>query len=92
MSGNLPDVPVDDIVISSGKLVVATDLGVVVSADGGAHWSRLGTNLPTTLTVFPCAFTLLGPDDYSKFGLTEYWVRVFIAPVINSNPSIAYAN
>src|SRR5207249_3516217 len=44
VSGNLPDVPVNDIVISRGKLVVGTDLGTVVSSDGGATWQRLGAN------------------------------------------------
>lgn len=58
VSGNLPDVPVNDTVIRSGKLILATDLGTVVSGDGGGHWSRLGTNLPYT-TVMDLS---LGPD------------------------------
>jgi hypothetical protein len=51
VSGNLPDVPVNDIVITGGKLVVGTDLGTVVSSDGGAHWARLGSNLPYTTVM-----------------------------------------
>ena len=51
VSGNLPDIPVNDIVISTGKLVLGTDLGVVVSANGGATWSRLGGNLPYTTVM-----------------------------------------
>ena len=58
VSGNLPDVPVNDIVISHGQLVAGTDLGTVVSSDGGATWSRLGSNLPYT-TVMDLH---LGPD------------------------------
>jgi hypothetical protein len=47
ISSNLPDIPGDDIVITSGgKLVVSTDVGVVVSSNDGASWQRLGTNLP----------------------------------------------
>jgi photosystem II stability/assembly factor-like uncharacterized protein len=57
ISGNLPDVPMDDIVYQNGKLVVASDIGVLTSADNGATWSRLGTNLPNVvvdqLTVDP---------------------------------------
>ena len=43
VSGNLPDVPVNDVLIVGGKLVVATDLGVVVSATAarpGRGWAR----------------------------------------------------
>ena len=58
VSGNLPDVPVNDIVISQGRLVVGTDLGTVVSSTGGASWARLGSNLPFT-TVMDLH---LGPD------------------------------
>lgn len=57
VSGNFPDVPVDDIVIRGGKLIVATDLATLISTDGGASWARLGTKLPVTtvmdLTVGP---------------------------------------
>jgi hypothetical protein len=49
VSGNLPDVPMDDVVFERGKLVVATDFGVFTSADLGASWSRLGTNLPNVV-------------------------------------------
>jgi hypothetical protein len=49
VSGNLPDVPMDDVVmLGGGRLAVATDFGVFTS-DGGASWSRLGTNLPNVV-------------------------------------------
>ncbi len=41
------------------KIVLATDLGVVVSGDSGAHWSRLGGNLPYTTAMD----VHLGPDN-----------------------------
>jgi photosystem II stability/assembly factor-like uncharacterized protein len=57
VSGNLPDIPMDDIVVWKGQLVVGTDTGVFVSSNGGGTWSRLGTNLPNVvigqLTVDP---------------------------------------
>ena len=48
-SGNLPDVPMDDIVSEKGNLVVATDFGVFTSSDDGASWARYGTNLPNVV-------------------------------------------
>lgn len=52
ISGNLPDAPGDDLVLtSSGKLVVATDIGVFVSQSShGGSWSRFGANLPNAST------------------------------------------
>ena len=58
VSGSLPDVPVNDIVISGGRLVLGTDLGTVVSSVDRATWYRLGGNLPYT-TVMDLH---LGPD------------------------------
>jgi hypothetical protein len=49
ISGDLPDIPGDAIVMIGGKLVLATDAGAFVANDGGGtstSWSRLGTNLP----------------------------------------------
>ncbi len=51
VSGNFPDVPVNDIIVRNGKLIVASDLSTLVSTDGGAHWSRLGGNLPFTTVM-----------------------------------------
>jgi hypothetical protein len=59
VSGNLPDVPVNDVLLVGPNIIVATDLGVVVSSNGGATWSRLGGNLPYTTTLD----IHLGPDD-----------------------------
>ncbi|GII25757.1 WD40/YVTN/BNR-like repeat-containing protein [Planosporangium mesophilum] len=47
ISGNLPQAPVNDLVIARGAtLYVATDQGVFVSHSGGWRWQRLGTGLP----------------------------------------------
>jgi hypothetical protein len=46
ISGNLPDAPGDDLVLASGKLVEASDIGVFVASAGqgaATSWSRLGT-------------------------------------------------
>lgn len=46
ITGDLPDVPVNDIAALDGRLVIATDLGTFVSDNGGANWQRLGTAMP----------------------------------------------
>ena len=52
VSGNMPDVPADDLVVTDGgTLVLATDLGVLISTDGGAHWQRFGGNHPLTTVM-----------------------------------------
>jgi hypothetical protein len=47
LSGNLPQAPVNDVVLSRGNIVyVATDQGVFVSPQGADRWQRLGRGLP----------------------------------------------
>jgi len=49
VSGNLPDTPVNDVVIDpdlANTLYVATDVGVFRSSDGGVTWSTLVSGLP----------------------------------------------
>ena len=49
ISGNLPDVPVDTIVLdpsSDSTLYVGTDAGPFVTVDGGKSWQRLGDAMP----------------------------------------------
>ncbi len=49
ISGNLPDVPMNDVVHENGHIVVATDFGVFTSADDGTTWFRYGTGLPNVV-------------------------------------------
>jgi hypothetical protein len=45
ISSNLPDAPANDFVLSQGKLVVATDVGVFKRAANGS-WGKFGTGMP----------------------------------------------
>lgn len=49
ISGDLPDAPVNEIVVLDGgeRLVVGNDVGVFLSDDDGATWKAVGTGLPT---------------------------------------------
>ncbi len=48
ISGNLPSVPINDVVVSTydGTLFIATDTGVWYSINQGIHWDIVGNNLP----------------------------------------------
>jgi hypothetical protein len=60
ITGNLPDIASDTLVLSHGKLALATDQGVFTATEGrgtSTRWSRLGRGLPNAavddLTVGP---------------------------------------
>jgi photosystem II stability/assembly factor-like uncharacterized protein len=46
IAGNLPQAPVNDIVIVGTTLYVASDVGVFRSANGGSTWKTAGSRLP----------------------------------------------
>jgi len=46
IDGDLPDIPANDLLELDGTLLLATDLGVFASDDGGSHWQRFGTGCP----------------------------------------------
>ncbi len=54
ISGNLPQTPVNDILVdpqNANRLYVGTDVGVYISGDLGGSWSKLGTGLPLAVVV-----------------------------------------
>jgi photosystem II stability/assembly factor-like uncharacterized protein len=65
ISGNLPDAPARDLILTnSGRLLVATDVGVfTASATNHTSWSQLGGNLPHSvvddLSLYPGGTSVL---------------------------------
>ena len=61
ISGNLPQVPVNQLFIAPGSLdsilVAATDAGVYATRNSGQNWFRLGSNLPS-VPVFDFAHNI----------------------------------
>ncbi|MGW5664600.1 glycosyl hydrolase [Streptomyces sp. NPDC003758] len=52
VSGNLPDVPANTVVLlKNGTVAIGTDLGVLVRPAGASSWKVAGTNLPTTAVL-----------------------------------------
>lgn len=46
LSGNLPRADVHRLILRSGRLYAATDVGVFTAKAGSKHWERFGTGLP----------------------------------------------
>ncbi|MER6124237.1 glycosyl hydrolase [Streptomyces sp. NPDC001795] len=52
VSGNLPDVPANSVVLlKNGTVALGTDLGVLVRPAGSSTWKVAGENLPTTAVL-----------------------------------------
>ncbi|MDQ1687208.1 MAG: hypothetical protein QOK42_183 [Frankiaceae bacterium] len=78
MAGDLPQAPVNDILLLGHDIVVATDVGVFLSHDavGGKHWLRLGSGLPQT-PVWDLAYVAKSNSVYAAdFGRGVYSVAL----------------
>lgn len=52
ISTELPDIPFNDIEIDSfGNLFLATDIGILASADNGVSWEVFGANFPSVVVT-----------------------------------------
>jgi len=90
ISSNLPDAPVNDIIVdpdSAGRLYVGTDVGVFVSENLGNNWSYLGENLPnapiTDLVLHNPTRTLIA----ATYGRSKY--SIDLSPVTSVGNEIA---
>ncbi|MGB5531273.1 MAG: hypothetical protein WBQ32_15000, partial [Ignavibacteriaceae bacterium] len=86
ISSNLPDAPVNDIIVdpdSAGRLYVGTDVGVFVSNSLGSTWNYLGENLPnapiTDLVLHNPTRTLIA----ATYGRSMYSIDLTPITVIN---------
>lgn len=93
ISSNLPDAPVNDIIVdpdSTRRLFVATDVGVFVTGSLGNNWNYLGENLPnspiTDLVLHNPTRTLIA----ATFGRSMY--SIDLTPVTSVSNEIAEVN
>jgi len=99
IAGNLPDVPINDVVVDPAdtqRLFLATDVGVYWTPDQGAAWAPLGNGLPFTavfdLTLHAPSRTLVAAThgrSQWKADLTQIPVAVAPAPGAPGTPRIA---
>jgi hypothetical protein len=88
IAGDLPQAPVNDILLLGKDIVVATDVGVFLSHDAitGKHWLRLGTGLPQT-PVWDLAYVAKNNSVYAAdFGRGVYSIAL---PAGTGAPKVA---
>ncbi len=90
ISGNLPNIPVNDVLIDpdlAGALYVATDVGVFQTTDGGAIWSPLGSGLPRVVVMGLKLHRRSRTLRAATFGRSMWDLSIPVgnlAPIINS--------
>jgi photosystem II stability/assembly factor-like uncharacterized protein len=59
ISGNLPDAPINDVVVypdDRNVLFIGTDVGVFYTTNLGVNWYRFGTGMPVTAVVMDLSY------------------------------------
>ncbi len=74
ISGNLPAVHTDSVIIRDGQLLVGTDIGAFISADlDGSTWAVLGKGLPSS----PVTMLRLHPGDDTRLFASTFGRHVW---------------
>jgi hypothetical protein len=75
ITGDLPDVPANWVVLRGSQLIVGTDIGVFISSDtSGSSWSVLGHGLPSV----PITHLALKPGDPNTLVSATYGRGVYL--------------
>ncbi len=75
ITGNLPDVPANWVVLRGSQLLVGTDIGVFISSDtNGSSWGVLGNGLPNV----PITHLELKPGDPNTLVAATYGRGVYL--------------
>lgn len=95
-SQNLPDLPLQSVVIDPGTtphaIIVATDAGVMRSADGGATWQVFGVGLPTVDARSLAIDTSVSPAilRIGTYGRSTFELTAATGPLLAVNANLAF--
>ncbi len=93
ISSNLPDVPVNDIIVDAdneGWIYLATDIGVFVTFTEGENWTLLGEGMPNTPIVDICLHRPTNMLLAATYGRSMYKANLkSLTSVKNINTSLA---
>jgi hypothetical protein len=79
ISGNLPKVPANAVVLRDGQVFVGTDLGIYTTRQGSTHWARVGGNLPNS-SVLDLRLNPSGSELVAALHGRGVWTYSFGAP------------
>jgi hypothetical protein len=86
ITGDLPDVPANWVLVRGGQLVVGTDIGVFASSDtNGSGWAVLGRGLPNV----PVSHLALKPGDPNTLVAATYGRGVYLYHFDSPPPAAA---
>lgn len=89
VSGDLPDVPVNSLVVDArGTLVAGTDTGVFISTNNGTNWTPLGSGLPD-VPVFQLILRGDGTLYAATHGRGLWSLYVGLIPLAPTSPPTA---
>jgi hypothetical protein len=84
ISGNLPDIPTNSIVLDprTGTIFIGTDAGVYASTDGGSTWNRYGNGMANARVVDMVLNTTTGILGVGTHGRGMWEILVPVTPVL----------
>jgi photosystem II stability/assembly factor-like uncharacterized protein len=86
ITGNLPDVPANWVILRGGQLIVGTDIGAFASSDtNGSSWAVLGNGLPNV----PITHLELKPGDPNTLVAATYGRGVYLYHFTSPPPAAA---
>ncbi|HVF20615.1 MAG TPA: hypothetical protein VNA14_10270 [Mycobacteriales bacterium] len=87
ISSNLPDAPVNDVIVVGKDLLLGTDVGVFLSRDAGKKWLSVGSDLPQ-VPVTDIKFHKLTNRIYAATFGRSAWSTAYPGATLATTPTL----